>query len=116
MKERRRWIAVLILSTAGIVALMAWTAPILVQARAQEADNDQPPRVYNPYPPGILPANLSSEIARVFREVDLIESRALARCHALTPPILIAHPPVLQNTGTEPLTTLSDLMLITPTI
>ena len=27
---------------------------------------------YNPYPPGILPSDLSSETARVHREVDLI--------------------------------------------
>src|SRR5712664_1604899 len=111
MRERRRWIAVLIPSPAAIVALLAWTAPILVQAGAQDADNDQPPRVYNPYPPGILPVNLSSEIARVLREVDLIESRALARWHALTPPMLRGQPPVLQNTGTEALETLGELLL-----
>ena len=111
MRERRRWIAVLIPSPAAIVALLAWTAPILVQAGAQDADNDQPPRVYNPYPPGILPVNLSSEIARVLREVDLIESRALARWHALTPPMLRGQPPVLQDTGTEALETLGELLL-----
>src|SRR5260370_16826136 len=111
MEERSGCIDVLIPSTAAIVALLAWTAPILVQAGAQEADNDQPPRVYNPYPPGILPANLSTEIARVLREVDLIESRALARWHALTPPMLRGQPPVLQSTGTEALETLGELML-----
>src|SRR6266404_1100525 len=111
MRERRRWIAVLIPSPAAIVALLAWTAPILVQAGAQDADNDQPPRVYNPYPPGILPVNLSSEIARVLREVDLIESRALARWHGLPPPMLRGPPPVLQDTGTEALETLGELLL-----
>ena len=40
-------------------------------------------RVYNPYPPGILPSDLRSESARVQREVDLIEERALARWHTL---------------------------------
>lgn len=39
--------------------------------------------VYNPYPTGILASDLSSEIARVLREVDVIESRALARWHTL---------------------------------
>ena len=40
---------------------------------------------YNPYPPGILPSDLSSEITRVQREVDLIEGRALA-LERLEPP------------------------------
>jgi len=39
--------------------------------------------VYNPYPPGILPPDLVPEIARVNREVNLIEAEALAQWHAL---------------------------------
>src|SRR2546429_1590615 len=66
--------------------------------------------VYNPSPPGILPANLSSEIARVLAEVDFIESRAIGRWHALTPPTLTGQPPILQNTGTEAVETLGELM------
>ena len=66
---------------------------------------------YNPYPPGILPSDLNSEIARIEREVDLIESRALARWHALQPPVLTGQPPVLENTGTEATETLGELML-----
>jgi len=42
--------------------------------------------IYNPYPPGILPPDLNSEIARVLREVDNIEARAIARWQALPPP------------------------------
>jgi cytochrome c peroxidase len=66
---------------------------------------------YNPYPAGILPSDLSSETARVQREVDLIEGRALARWHALKSPILTGQPPILQNTGTEEVETLGELML-----
>jgi len=33
--------------------------------------------VYNPYPPGILPSDLNPELARVLREVDLIEGERL---------------------------------------
>src|ERR1700694_81622 len=67
--------------------------------------------VYNPYPPGILPSDLNSEIARVLREVDVIEDRALARWHTLQPPILAGQPPVLTNIGTEATETLGELML-----
>jgi cytochrome c peroxidase len=66
---------------------------------------------YNPYPPGILPSDLSSEIARVQQELDVIEGRALARWQALTPPSPTGQPPVLQNTGTEAMETLWELML-----
>ncbi len=68
-------------------------------------------QVYNPYPPGILPADLSSETARIQREVDVIEGRALARWKTLGRPSLAGQPPVLQNTGTEAIETLGELML-----
>jgi cytochrome c peroxidase len=69
------------------------------------------PQIYDPYPPGILPPDLNSEIARVLREIDVIEARALARWRALTPPILTGQPPILKNTGTEATETLGELML-----
>jgi cytochrome c peroxidase len=74
------------------------------------------PAVYNPYPPGILPPNLDSEIARVLREVDVIEGRAIKRWHSLPPPTRLPmrpgpNPPVLKDTGTESIETLGELML-----
>ncbi|QNI30888.1 hypothetical protein H7849_17440 [Alloacidobacterium dinghuense] len=57
------------------------------------------PTVYNPYPPGILPADLNSEIARVQREIKGIESHYLAAWHALPPPNLQGNPPTLQDSG-----------------
>src|SRR5260370_30939262 len=38
---------------------------------------------YFPYPPGIIPSDLVPEIDRVNRELNLIESEALAQWHAL---------------------------------
>jgi cytochrome c peroxidase len=110
MKEVRRCIALLILSAGAIVALLICSGLISVQTAAQETDNAQPPPVYNPYPRGILPANLNAEIARVLREVDFIENRAIERWHALKPPTLTGQPPTLQNTGTEAVETLGELM------
>src|SRR5882724_5866537 len=66
--------------------------------------------IYNPYPPGILPAGLHAEIARVLREIDVIEQRAIDRWHRLPPPIVTGQPPVLKNTGTERIETLGQLM------
>jgi len=125
MREKIKWIAVSLLSSAAIVALLTGTGLISLPVGAQETFNgqsarpvatgakdidskphQQSPPDYNPYPPGILPSNLNSEIARVLREVDFIENRALARWRALPPPALTGQPPTLQNTGTESIETL----------
>src|SRR5260370_34898788 len=98
MREERRWITLLILSAGVIVALLICTGLISGQAGAPETDNDQHPRDYNPYPPGILPSDLSSEISRVLLEVDVTESPALARWHALHRATLTDPPPWLRNT------------------
>jgi cytochrome c peroxidase len=43
--------------------------------------------------------------------VDVIEGRALARWHALPPQTLAGQPPILQDSGTEAIETLGELML-----
>ena len=50
-------------------------------------------------------------MARVLRETDIIERRALARWHALPAPIFTGQPPIMQNSGTEATETLGELML-----
>jgi hypothetical protein len=35
--------------------------------------------IYNPYPSGMLPSDLNSELNRVIAEVDFVEGRAFAR-------------------------------------
>src|ERR1700720_4558121 len=67
--------------------------------KSQWAGHEQQPTAYNPYPPGILPSDLDSEIARVIREVDFIENEALVQLRALPPPTLTNQPPVLAHTG-----------------
>src|SRR5246500_3003857 len=58
-----------------------------------------PPPPYNPYPPGILPSDLNSEIARVLREIDAIEAQTLMQLQTLPPPTLTGLPPILAHTG-----------------
>src|SRR5260370_3664894 len=110
-EEKRRWIGLLSPFAGIIVAFLICAGIFPVQAGEQETDTDQHPRVYNPSPRSIVPSDLSSEIARVLRELDVIESRALAGWHTLKPPILTGQPPVLQKTGTEAIETLGELML-----
>jgi cytochrome c peroxidase len=109
MKQERPWIVVLILATAAILVFLFCRRPI--SAQAQDADKSRPGSSYDPYPPGILPPDLTSEIARVLREIDVVEGRALARWRALNPPTLAGQPPTLQDTGTEATETLGELML-----
>jgi cytochrome c peroxidase len=71
---------------------------------------DKPP-IYFPYPSGLMPADLQSEIDRVNREVDQIFQGALAKARALPPPNLASNPPITQGTGTERVETLGRLEL-----
>jgi cytochrome c peroxidase len=56
---------------------------------------------YNPYPPGILPPKLLSEIRRVQREVRGIYGQYLQQAQTLPPPIVTGNPPTLQGSGEE---------------
>ncbi len=96
---------------AGSLAICAAaiTAGSIYSFHHVQAQSASP--TYNPYPPGILPGDLSSEIARVEREVNIIEGRATTRWHTLPPPVLTGQPPTLQNTGTEAIETLGELMM-----
>jgi cytochrome c peroxidase len=99
------------LSVASTVCLMALGYAVITNGQQNSS-----PAVYNPYPPGILPADLDSEIARVLREIDVIEGRAIQRWQSLPPPTRLPqrpgpNPPVLQGTGTESIETLGELML-----
>jgi hypothetical protein len=79
------------------------------KASAQNATALSTP-IYNPYPPGILPSDLNSELARVLREVNFIETEAIGQWHALPPPTLTGNPPILQNTGVASVEVLGKLM------
>jgi len=95
------------------VAVMATFILISLAVAAQADKGKKPPSspvIYNPYPSGILPDDVESEIERVLREIDVIFNRALARWRALPTPLLTGQPPTLQNTGTEMVETLGQLL------
>src|SRR5258706_14184924 len=98
------------------------SSPRPISAKNHEQEKGEPPfPIYNPYPPGILPADLNSEIARVLREIGVIEERAIQRWHSLPPPTRLPqrpgpNPPVLQGTGMESIETLGELMLFDKTM
>ena len=69
----------IVLATGGVCGLALWISFYSPKVSAQNNGSAPSVPVYNPYPPGILPSDLSSEIARVLREVDFVESRAITR-------------------------------------
>jgi cytochrome c peroxidase len=98
-----------IVKAALATALGILSVPLAgsTEARAQA---DQPIAAYNPYPPGILPPDLQSEINRVRHEVATIFNRYLAEWHALPPPTLTGQPPTLTGTGYEAVRILGGLL------
>jgi cytochrome c peroxidase len=79
------------------------------------AQVDQPVPPYNPYPSGVLPADLQPELLRVRREVQTIFDRYFAEWQALPPPVLSntqgeGNPPVLQGTGYQAVRILGGLL------
>ncbi len=102
MRERRLTALVILCAVVAATLLISTQFMSAQNGTGQEGkgnDKDQPPPFYNPYPPGILPVDLDSEIARVIREVDFIENEALGQLRALPPPTLTNQPPVLAHTG-----------------
>jgi cytochrome c peroxidase len=100
--------------TAGLAAVLGVASIALAgftEARAQgSAAVDQPFPAYNPYPPGILPSDIQSELLRVRREVETIFGRYFAEWQALTPPTLTGNPPTLTGTGYEAVRILGGLL------
>jgi cytochrome c peroxidase len=95
------------LTVISVVVLCAIAVSMWLVAQKVSAQNASE---YNPYPPGILPGDLDSELARVLAEVDVIESRAITRWHNSKPPIKTGQPPILSKFGTEAVETLGELM------
>src|SRR5260221_2218715 len=128
--RQRRLIALMIVCAAVAAGLLLSTRPISAKNHKHENNNNDnrdqgqetvdgrdPPSPFNNRPAvGIPPADLDSEIARVLREIDVIEGRAIERWHSLPLPTRLPqrpgpNPPVLQGTGTESIETLGELML-----
>jgi cytochrome c peroxidase len=103
--QQGTWLKVLLISAAGAGAILLSSGG----ATAQTAANLTLP-AYNPYPPGILPPDLVSELARVQNEVTGIENEAITQWHQLPPPTLTGQPPTLQGTGQRANQLLGKLM------
>jgi cytochrome c peroxidase len=110
---------ILLITSAVCLAILV---TLTLSPRAARGGDEHPtptptatPPAYNPYPPGILPPDLDSEIARVRREVNFIEGEALTESRAL-PPLTysntqgVGNPPILQGTGYQAVEVLGKLL------
>src|SRR5882757_10673938 len=116
MKRMRMMLLSAVCAAMVATVLFLYAAPMSAQdqgASASAAEKPKPPPppgVYDPYPDGILPADLDTEIARVRAEVAVIENEAIGQWQALPPPVLTGQPPTLQNTGMRANQLLGKLM------
>jgi cytochrome c peroxidase len=105
--------ATLLIGSLGICAAVGGTFLLSSgTVAAQQISDDKRVNIipYNPYPPGILPADLDSEIARVRREVAGIFNQALGEWRALPPLTLTGLPPTFQGSGYKAVQTLGKLL------
>jgi cytochrome c peroxidase len=110
--KRRRLIALSAVFVTAITTLLicSETVPVSAQNKAAPAAQPPPPPVYNPYPPGILPPDLTQEVDRVLREIRGIENEALGQWQGLGPVTYTGNPPIIQGNGYEAMRILGKLM------
>src|SRR5947209_1752380 len=106
VRRRRRHISAFV--TAGSAALLGISG--VPYAAAAEAPVPRSAPMYNPYPPGILPSDLDSEIARVQRETQFIFNEALSEWRALPRLNMTGNPPTLKGSGYEAVDILGKLL------
>src|SRR5580704_10532860 len=94
---------------AGLIAIVVGSHAVSAQNEPGKKDKDKPPPVYNPYPFGILPADLNLEIMRVQREIRGIEAEALTQARALPPLTFTTNPPIIHGNGYQAVETLGKL-------
>ncbi len=95
---------------AGLIAIIVGSHAVSAQdEHANKKDKDTPPPAYNPYPPGILPSDLDSEIMRVQREIRGLEAEAMTQAQALPPLTFTSNPPTIHGSGYKAVETLGKL-------
>jgi cytochrome c peroxidase len=107
MHRNKKVAVVLLLLSSGLAfTFLIFFHPI--RARGWEPQGQT--SIYNPYPPGILPSNLNSELSRVQGEIQFVENEALNEWHALGPVTYTGQPPIIQGNGYEAMRILGKLM------
>jgi len=119
-RKGKRSIALLTVLVGAIAVLLLSIGFLSVGAGAQQRGNEearapqekqvQQPPAYNPYPPGILPSDLTQELQRVSGEIQFIENEAIGEWHALGPVTFTGQPPIIKGNGYQAMRILGKLM------
>jgi cytochrome c peroxidase len=119
-RKGKRSIALLAVLVGAIAVLLLSIGFLSVGAGAQQRGNEearapqekqvQQPPAYNPYPPGILPSDLTQELQRVSGEIQFIENEAIGEWHALGPVAYTGQPPIIKGNGYQAMRILGKLM------
>ena len=99
MREKR--LKSLLIVCAAVVLLL------LVATQLKSQSGASP---YNPYPPGVLPSDINSELARVQREITGIFNAYLTESKALPPITYTGNPPIIEGNGYRALRLLGGLL------
>src|SRR6266852_3267727 len=102
---------VLLVTSAVWLAILVTLlfSPNSAKAKPKEEKPEPSPTAYNPYPFGILPADLDSELMRVQREIQGIEDATLVQAKALPPLTFTTNPPIIHLNGYQAVETLGKL-------
>jgi cytochrome c peroxidase len=119
-RKGKRSIALLAVLVGAIAVLLLSIGFLSVGAGAQQRGNEearapqekqvQQPPAYNPYPPGILPSDLTQELQRVSGEIQFIENETIGEWHALGPVAYTGQPPIIKGNGYQAMRILGKLM------
>jgi hypothetical protein len=102
----------LVSSAVWLLILVAFLLSSSSSAQKDEKPKVKPgpsPTIYNPYPFGILPPDLDSELMRVEREIQGIEDATLVQARALPPLTFTTNPPIIHGSGYQAVETLGKL-------
>jgi cytochrome c peroxidase len=111
--RHKRLIAIAAVSVSIATTLFISSRLLHAQNSVQEAAVQPavtPPPPYNPYPPGILPSNIASELSRVQREIAGIFNNYLEQSKALPPVTYTGNPPIIQGDGYHAMRVLGGLL------
>jgi cytochrome c peroxidase len=121
MRERRA-IVLSVIAVSLFCATIAGILPVFSQLMAAQNATvsagrlHDRGRIYFPYPPGVIPSDLDSEVQRVRHEIDFIENEALGQLHALPSPTLAGNPQTAQGSGARAMLILGKLELFDETL
>jgi cytochrome c peroxidase len=106
----RKSVFITLSSAVAVVLGVLMFSQTIVTAQVDRRRAPAAEPIYNPYPPGIVPADVVSELERVRREIRFIFDETLAAWKALPPPTLTGQPPTLQGTGYQAVQILGKLL------